>query len=206
MKKTILFLSLGLGLSTAAQAQYRGRGGNVSLGIKAGASLTNFVGADTKIGGTNAFDYRYGFNAGVFANIGFAKLFAFQPELLYSQKGAKLSNNSDAGIRLHYVDVPLAFHVNTDGFFFEAGPQVGFLVAAKSEAGSVSVDVKNNYKSVDFGYLAGLGYQLKHGLGVGLRYNGAFTNFRNSVTIGSVTVQPRQRNSAFQLYATSSFN
>jgi hypothetical protein len=206
MKKTILFLSLGLGLSTAAQAQYRGRGGNVSLGIKAGASLTNFVGADTKIGGTNAFDYRYGFNAGVFANIGFAKLFAFQPELLYSQKGAKLSNNSDAGIRLHYVDVPLAFHVNTDGFFFEAGPQVGFLVAAKSEAGSVSVDVKNNYKSVDFGYLAGLGYQLKHGLGVGLRYNGEFTNFPKSYTSGNVTVQPRQRNSAFQLYATYSFN
>ncbi|MDJ0365765.1 porin family protein [Hymenobacter sp. H14-R3] len=202
MKKTILLLTLGLGLSTAAQAQYRGRGGNVSLGVKAGASLTNFVGPDAG----NRFANRFGFNAGVFANIGFAKLFAFQPELLYSQKGAKYTNNSDAGIRLHYVDVPLAFHVNTDGFFFEAGPQVGFLVAAKAESGSVSVDVKNSYKSVDFGYLAGLGYQLKHGLGVGLRYNGAFTSFPNSSTVGNVTVQPRQRNSAFQLYATYSFN
>ncbi|GAB3636700.1 porin family protein [Hymenobacter arcticus] len=206
MQKTILFLALGLGLSTAAQAQYRGRGGNVSLGIKAGASLTSFVGADTKIGSNSVYDYRFGFNAGVFANIGFAKLFAFQPELLYSQKGAKLNNNSDIGVRMHYVDVPLAFHVNTDGFFFEAGPQVGFLVAAKSEIGSTSIDVKNSYKSVDFGYLAGLGYQLKHGLGVGLRYNGAFTNFPNSTTVGNVTVQPRQRNSAFQLYATYSFN
>jgi hypothetical protein len=206
MKKTILFLTLGLGLSTAAQAQYRGRGGNVSLGIKAGASLSSFVGADANTLGANAYEYRFGFNAGVFANIGFAKLFAFQPELLYSQKGAKLDNNSDIGIRMHYVDVPLAFHVNTDGFFFEAGPQVGFLVAAKSEVGSTSVDVKNSYKSVDFGYLAGLGYQLKHGLGIGLRYNGAFTNFPNSTTIGSVTVQPRRRNSAFQLYATYSFN
>ncbi|RZK31943.1 MAG: PorT family protein [Hymenobacter sp.] len=205
MKKTILFLTLGLGLSTAAQAQYRGRGGNVSLGIKAGASLTSFVGADANPLGAN-YDYRFGFNAGVFANIGFAKLFAFQPELLYSQKGAKLDNNSDIGIRLHYVDVPLAFHVNTDGFFFEAGPQVGFLVAAKSEIGSVSVDTKDSYKSVDFGYLAGLGYQLKHGLGVGLRYNGAFTNFPKSYTVGNVTQQQRQRNSAFQLYATYSFN
>lgn len=207
MQKTILFLALGLGFSTAAQAQYRGRGGNVSLGIKAGASLTSFVGADTRTAQIpSGYDYRFGFNAGVFANIGFAKLFAFQPELLYSQKGAKLKNNSDIGVRMHYVDVPLAFHVNTDGFFFEAGPQVGFLVAAKSEIGSTSVDVKNSYKSVDFGYLAGLGYQLKHGLGVGLRYNGAFTNFPNSTTVGSVTVQPRQRNSAFQLYATYSFN
>lgn len=206
MKKSILLLTLGLGLSMAAHAQYRGRGGNVSLGIKAGASLTSFVGADANPLGANTYDYRFGFNAGVFANIGFAKLFAFQPELLYSQKGAKLNNNSDRGIRMHYVDVPLAFHVNTDGFFFEAGPQVGFLVAAKSEAGSVSVDVKDGYKSVDFGYLAGLGYQLKHGLGVGLRYNGAFTNYPKSYTVGNVTVQQRARNSAFQLYATYSFN
>ncbi len=208
MKKiTFMLLALLAGGSTAAQAQYRGRGGNVSLGLKAGASLTDFVGADTKDGAGNSYyKNRFGFHAGIFANIGFARLFAFQPEIIYSQKGAKLASNSDAGYRLHYVDVPLAFHVNTDGFFFEAGPQVGFLVAARQEAGSVSVDVTNSYKTVDFGYLAGLGYQLKHGPGVGLRYNGAFTNFPNSATVGTTTVQPRVRNSAFQLYLTYSFN
>ena len=200
--KKILLLSLALGASTAAQAQYRGRGGNVSLGLKAGVSLTDFAGEDVK----NTYDSRFGFHAGIFANIGFARLFAFQPEVLYSQKGAKVHGNHDAGIRMHYVDVPLAFHVNTDGFFFEAGPQVGFLVASKSESGSVSIDNKAAYKSVDFGYLAGLGYQLKHGLGAGLRYNGEFTNFPTSSVSGSVTVQPRARNSAFQLYATYSFN
>jgi hypothetical protein len=204
MKKTIFLLALGLGVSTAAQAQYRGRGGNVSLGIKAGASLTNFVGADAKDGLGRNFENRFGFHAGVFANIGFAKLFAFQPEVLYSQKGMKVKD-VDSGVRMHYIDVPLAFHVNTDGFFFEAGPQVGFLVAAKSEAGNTSVDIKS-YKTVDFGYLAGLGYQLKHGLGVGLRYNGAFTNFPESANVGNVTLQNRARNSAFQLYATYSFN
>lgn len=203
MKKNVFLLTLALGLSTAAQAQYRGRGGNVSLGLKAGASLTDFAGEDAK----NSYDSRFGFHAGIFANIGFARLFAFQPELLYSQKGAKFSGNSDAGIRLHYIDVPLAFHVNTDGFFFEAGPQVGFLAAAKSQLGGVSMDVKNAYKSVDFGYLAGLGYQLKHGPGVGLRYNGAFTNFYKEVQLGSsTTFQQRTRNSAFQLYVTYSFN
>lgn len=203
MKKTTFMLfALLAGGSTVAQAQYRGRGGNVSLGLKAGASLTNFVGADA----TGGFDNRFGFHAGIFANIGFAKLFAFQPEILYSQKGAHFANNSDAGIRLHYLDVPLAFHVNTDGFFFEAGPQVGFLVAAKSEVGSASVDATNAFKAIDFGYLAGLGYQLKHGLGVGLRYNGAFTNVYKSTVSGPVTVQQRTRNSAFQLYATYSFN
>lgn len=201
MQKPILAFALLVGFAGTAQAQYRGRGGNVSLGIKAGASLTNFVGADA-----NGYKNRFGFNTGVFANIGLTRLVAFQPEVLYSQKGAKINGNNDLGVRMHYVDVPLAFHVNTDGFFFEAGPQVGFLVAAKSQAGSASTDITDGYKSVDFGYLAGLGYQLKHGLGIGLRYNGEFTNFPNSSVIGNTTVQPRARNSAFQLYATYSFN
>lgn len=102
--------------------------------------------------------------------------------------------------------MPLVFHVNTDGFFFEAGPQVGFLLAAKSEIGSTSIDAKQAFKSVDFGYLAGLGYQLKHGLGIGLRYNGAFTNAYKPTMLGPITFQQRTRNSAFQLYATYSFN
>jgi hypothetical protein len=204
MKKTILLLALGLGISTAAQAQYRGRGGNVSLGIKAGASLTDFVGVNAQDGFGNTYENRFGFHAGVFANIGFAKLFAFQPELIYSQKGAK-TQNIDERFRLHYVDVPLVFHFNTDGFFLEAGPQVGLLLAAKRQVGNTSVDI-DNYKTVDFGYVAGLGYQLKHGLGAGLRYNGAFTNFPQSTTSGNVTTQNRIRNSAFQLYATYSFN
>lgn len=203
MKKPILvLLALVLGFSTAAQAQRRGRGGsNVSLGLKAGASLTNLTGADAI-----ANDYRFGFHGGVFANIGLTPLFAFQPELLYSQKGGNYKNVTDASLRLHYIDVPLAFHVNTGGLFFEAGPQVGFLVSAKAQSGSVSTDVKNNYNTVDFGYLFGLGYQLKHGLGVGLRYNGAFTNVPQSVKIGPTTIQSRQRNGAFQLYLTYSVN
>jgi hypothetical protein len=203
MKKfTLVLFALVLGLSTVAQAQRRGRSSSaVSLGLKAGASLTNLTGPDAI-----ANDYRFGFHGGVFANIGLTSLFAFQPELLYSQKGGNYKNLNDNSLRLHYIDVPLAFHVNTGGLFFEAGPQVGFLITAKSQSGSVSTDVKNSYNTVDFGYLFGLGYQLKHGLGVGLRYNGGFTNVRQSLTVGSTTVQSRQRNGAFQLYLTYSVN
>lgn len=201
MRKTIYpLLALTLGLTSAAQAQYRGRGGNVSLGIKAGGSLTRFVGKDSQYS-----NHRFGFHAGVFANVGFAKLFAFQPELLYSQKGAA-TDVVDLAYRLAYLDVPLAFHLNTDGFFFEAGPQVGFLLTARQEEGNRSLDLKPGTNGVDFGYLAGLGYQLKHGLGFGLRYNGAFTNYPKSLAVGNVTIQNRARNSAFQLYATYSFN
>lgn len=206
MKKTILSLlaptlALTLGVSGVAQAQYRGRGGNVSLGIKAGGSLTNFVGPDAK-----RYDSRLRFHAGVFANLGLSKLIAFQPELLYSQKGAGLTDNKETNYRLHYVDVPLVFHVNTDGFFLEAGPQVGFLAASRFHIGNSSADNKFLYKRVDLGYVAGLGYQLKHGPGIGLRYNGEFSEFTKPFVTGSTASQPRIRNSGIQLYATYSFN
>jgi hypothetical protein len=197
MKKTIYTLMLMAGLAGTARAQ---RSGDVSLGLKAGASYASFVGKDA-----GNRDGLFGFQAGVFANIGITRMFAFQPELLYSQKGSKVADVTDFSTRLNYLDVPLSFHVNADGLFFEAGPQVGFLLSAKSEAGNTSVDVKSATNSVDFGYLAGLGYQRKTGPGIGLRYNGSFNNIPKSVSVGGVTVQNRIRNSVFQLYLTYSF-
>lgn len=201
MKKITLTLALALGLIGAAQAQRS----NVSLGLKAGASLAGLVGADVP----SSYNGLFGFQAGVFANIGLTNMVAFQPELLYSQKGTEISltgSSDKARLRLHYVDVPLAFHVNANGLFFEAGPQVGFLVGAQSKIGSASTNVKDSYNSVDFGYLAGLGYQRKTGLGVGLRYNGGFTNTSKAVDFGSTTYQARARNSVFQLYLSYSLN
>ena len=195
MKKTLFTLALLAGLTGAAQAQRS----NVSLGIKAGPSYSSFIGAQA----TN-YESVFGFHAGVFANIGLTDLFAFQPEIIYSQKGAKVPN-IDLTTRLNYVDIPLLFHVNADGLFFEAGPQLGILVAAKDKLGSVSVDRKAFYTTLDFGYLAGLGYQRKSGPGIGIRYNGGFTNVEKSRTVGNVTVQNNIRNSAFQLYLTYSF-
>ncbi|RZK22140.1 MAG: PorT family protein [Hymenobacter sp.] len=199
-KASFILLVAATSWCTEAQAQRQSHGSpNVSLGLKAGASLTSYTGADAGLA-----SYRFGFHAGLFANIGLTSLFAFQPELLYSQKGFNFTNNNDAALRFHYVDVPLAFHVNAGGLFFEAGPQVGFLVAAKSQLGSASTDVKNSFNTVDFGYLFGLGYQVKQGLGLGLRYNGGFTNVPKSLTVGNTTLQSRQRNSAFQVYLTYS--
>ncbi|WP_019948427.1 porin family protein [Hymenobacter aerophilus] len=194
MKKLVLSALLLAGLSGTAVAQR-----NVSLGLKGGVSLANFAGKDAE-----AYKNIVGFQAGGFANIGFTRLFAFQPEILFSRKGAKL-DSPDLTTRLDYVDVPLAFHVNTGGLFFEAGPQVGFLVSAKTKLGSISTDVKDGFNAVDFGYLFGLGYQRKSGPGIGLRYNGGFGNVGESVKVGNTTAQLRQRNSVFQLYATFSF-
>ena len=196
MKRIFLPLLLLLGLAGTARAQR-----NVSLGLKVGGTLSSFVGEQA-----TSYKSIFGFHAGGFANIGITKLFAFQPEILYSQKGAEFNNLINFTTHVNYLDVPLAFHVNADGLFFEAGPQVGFVLAAHDKISNVAVDTKSGYNSVDFGYLFGLGYQRKSGPGIGLRYNGGFTNIGKAVTVGNVTTQNNIRNSAFQLYLTYSFS
>ncbi|SHL23842.1 porin family protein [Hymenobacter psychrotolerans] len=192
MKKLILSLAL-VGFSTlGAQAQ------SARLGLKAGGSLTTFTGD-----AADGEDQKFGFHAGLFANLGINSTFSIQPELLYSQKGSKESfGNTDVVNRFSYIDVPVLLHINARGLFFEVGPQVGFLVAAKTELGNLSQDIKNDFNTVDFGYVAGLGYQLSNGPGIGLRYNGGFTKLPKAVPVGNTTYQADLRNSAIQLYVT----
>ncbi|RZK28267.1 MAG: PorT family protein, partial [Hymenobacter sp.] len=123
MKKSILLLAVVLfGASLGAQAQHRGRGRgprkkfNTSLGLKGGVAFSSFVGDDA-----GRPDYLTGLQGGLFANFSLSQLVAFQPEVLYSRKGYEF-NRTDQRLKLDYIDVPLAFHVNTDGFFFELGP------------------------------------------------------------------------------------
>ena len=205
MQKVLLSLGLLVSISFAAQAQ------SATFGIKAGASLTNFTGSNTS-DAKNIF----GFNGGLVANFAINDAFSIQPEVLYSMKGAKAEQSTSFGgvtysdkltSRLHYIDVPVLARVNAGGLFFELGPQIGFLVAAKQKeeisggtgAGTYDNDVKDQLKTVDFGYAAGLGYQLSNGPGIGLRYNGGFSDVNKNS--GSTAL----RNSAFQLYVSFMF-
>jgi hypothetical protein len=204
MQKVLLSLGLLAGVSFAAQAQ------SIKYGVKAGASLTSFTGD-----GTGDLKNVFGFHGGLVANFAVNDAFSIQPELLYSMKGAKREDNAILGgtsysykstARLHYIDVPVLARVNAEGLFFELGPQVGFLVAAKQKdeasgavGGNSTTDIKDEFSSVDFGYAAGLGYQISNGPGIGLRYNGGFTNLDKDSNSSKV------RNSAFQLYLTYMF-
>ena len=203
MKKPLLLLALAVGLASTAHAQ------SIKYGVKAGASLTNLTG-----GGSDETDYKVGFHAGLVANFAVNDIFSIQPELLYSQKGAKaqddvlssggLPANSSIKAKFNYIDIPVLAHINAGGLFFELGPQIGFLAAAHSvlEANgqSFSMDVKDQVTSVDFGYAGGLGYQLPAGPGIGLRYNGGFTNL-----VKDGGANDKAHNSAFQLYLTYMF-
>lgn len=189
MKKVILSLAILAGVTGAAQAQ------SVRFGIKGGVGLASVTGSS--VSNTNKKNLVVG-QAGLMADFGFTDLLSFHPELLFSQKGIRYENGSlYAQNRLSYLDLPLLLRVNADGLFFEAGPQVGFLLAEKDENNlfgtAVTSTSTNGTRKVDVGYIAGVGYQLPSGLELGVRYNGGIADIQDPS--GSSKI----RNSVFQL-------
>ena len=167
------YLSLALAaalLTTAASAQ------SVNVGIKGGLNVFNLESSPD----ANAKS-RTNFNAGLLGHIHLAPQFGLQPEIVYSGQGAK-ANSGNGVTKLGYINVPVNLQYMFDnGFRLQAGPQVGFLVNAKSEAGSVEVDIKNQLKTVDFGITAGMSYvHPPSGFGVDARYNLGLTDITES--------------------------
>ncbi|MGX5817311.1 porin family protein [Chitinophaga lutea] len=166
MKRFILLLSLFLTGAVAASAQ------QVSFGVKGGLNIAKLTNADrTKT--------RAGVYAGAFANIALTEEWAIQPELLYSGQGRKVDPPiiDDYTEALNYINLPVMvqYHIVPE-FHLEAGPQIGFLVAAKAKGDGNSLDIKDNYKGVDFGLGFGLGYTFDMGIGINARYNFGLTN------------------------------
>ena len=199
MKKTFLALSTLTLFAGTAHAQLHSHSDSF-VGVKVGGSAATFIGDQAKY-----LRFAYGFNAGVFANLALNRPFSLQPELLFSMKGVQAQAGvSDVYVWLNYVDIPVALRATANaGFYAEAGPQVGFLITARTDATGEKVNVKDAYRAVDLGYLLGVGYQPpKGGLGVGGRYNGSFLSVFKAPEDGTDAAD--LRNSVFQVYLTYS--
>lgn len=140
------------------------------FGIKGGLNLTTFAG-----GNYNDAKSLVGFQVGGFAEIKIIERLAIQPEVLFSTQGAKFDGGFDGDFdaKLNYINIPvLAKFYITKQFTVEAGPQIGFLVSAKQDGD----DAKDFYKSTDFGFNFGAGYNFTDNLSVGLRYTVGLSN------------------------------
>jgi hypothetical protein len=161
----------------------------VEFGAKAGinlAKLTDFEEANPS--------NRVGFLGGVFAEIKLTEKFSIQPEILYSEEGVKgrlndleigvINSSIDANftLKLSYVRIPvLAKFYASEAFYFEAGPQIGFLTSSKMKIKTnfnsieATQDV-NIFKSVDYNMAVGLGYNFTKKIFLTGRYNFGLTN------------------------------
>lgn len=113
---------------------------------------------------------KIGVNFGVLGHTHLNELFALQPEIIYSQKGAK---SGDTSLKLDYINVPvLVQYMFDNGFRMQAGPQLGFMMNAEAINNNSTVNLEENYKSVDLGLSIGGSYlSSTSGFGIDARYN-----------------------------------
>lgn len=167
---------------------------DVKYGVKGGLNVSNFS------GDTDGMDLkaRFGFNVGGFVEVKLSEKISLQPELLYSTQGAKFANvggdvdgvfyTGDVKMNLGYINIPVMFkYYGTQKFYVEVGPQIGFLVSAKSKTKldgfnrTNELDIKDYFKSIDFGVNFGAGYDFTENLSVAARYNLGLANIGKTV-------------------------
>jgi outer membrane immunogenic protein len=145
MKKLILGMAVAAGSMAFAQTTtgMSSSASPVQFGIKAGMNVASL----SKDAGLEDQKSKIGFNAGVFANIPLASSFSVQPEVLYSQYGAKIESIDEStfggvttrnvqsfSTHFDYITVPVMFQYKfVPNFYVEAGPEFGFLVSAKDK-------------------------------------------------------------------------
>jgi len=150
---------------------------HVNFGIKGGLNLYTINSDDN-----TDFNTKAGFHAGVIGHIHLARQFAVQPEILYSAQGAKYTSEGvETKVNLGYINVPVMVqYMFNNGFRLQAGPQVVFLVHAKTETNDVSADIKSNLNNIDFALGAGVGYvNPRSGFGIDARYNLGLSNIND---------------------------
>lgn len=159
MKKAVFLILISFSLATA-QAQMSG------IGVKAGLNLSSITDRDMKPG----------YNVGFLAHLRMGTSWALQPEVVYSNQGAKytLSGGEKHNLNLNYINVPLLFQYNaTPSLRLQTGPQVGFLTSVHDKVGSTDTNFfnKNDFKDTDFSWSLGASYVGAGGIGVDARYN-----------------------------------
>ena len=178
MKLTIGLTAALLVCATTAQAQ------GFSLGVKAGFNLADISIKDP--GDTFEPNNRTGFVGGVFIIVPTGALFAFQPEVLVSQQGAKFSELGNSGtIKLDYLQVPLLARIkpSQSPVGIIVGPSLGYRIHAKLSAEGLEEDedVSEQVKKTDFGFVAGVAFDAGH-LVIDARYIWGLTNINNDST------------------------
>jgi len=140
--------------------------GLTGKGLKAGLNIANLRGDDME-----DWDSKMGFSAGGFITYSINDMFAIQPEVLFTMKGAKyeeeiLGETLKATTSLNYLEIPVLAKLSmpTQGSVkpnLFVGPSLAILLSAKGKveyAGeSEEVDIKDDTKSIDLGLVFGGG-------------------------------------------------
>jgi len=162
----------------------------VTGGFKIGVNFADLDESDDEADGDDNLDKRTGLAVGGFVDVPIAPGFSFQPEFLYSQKGAKFEDfdGEDVTIKYDVIQIPLLAKFNfgandapVQGFVV-AGPGLAFRTKAEIDydvTNELDEDIEDETESFEFSGIVGAG--VKFGMAsVEIRYDHGFTNL-NSV-------------------------
>lgn len=183
MKTKGFILAIAMVITTISTVV--GQNQNIEWGIKAGPNYSTT---------TSELDseYIFGYHAGFVAELKIAPKFSIQPELFYSLEGGRTSFDFsfeemsiayEEKAKLGYLNLPIMMkYFVTPGLSIQAGPQVGYLLSAKSnyeiatnflgfpinESGTE--DIKGDLKKISLGLNFGLGYEFQNNIFLQARY------------------------------------
>jgi hypothetical protein len=145
-------------------------------GLKAGLNvsdvvITNYINADAE----SDYQMKTGVHGGFYGDVNITEKISLAAELMYSNKGVKAADR----INLHYINIPLLtlYHI-TDKFLAELGPELGYLLMARSRHGNVGNTWNNK---LDVGLDAGIRIIISDKLMSGLRYYAGFSSVIDSI-------------------------
>ncbi|HMR93365.1 MAG TPA: outer membrane beta-barrel protein [Chitinophagaceae bacterium] len=113
--------------------------------------------------------YRPGFYAGAYARSAISAVFSIQAELNYAAEGAgtrgTAGSNEKGHIIINQLQLPVLLQLNTPGgFYFEAGPQLNYLLSFRETWQGETADRRDQNKKTEFRIPAGIGYHFNRGL------------------------------------------
>lgn len=172
-------LAFAVGAKAQEQQTSMEPGLKPKFGIKGGLNLTSLY-----VNDVSKEHMKAGFNAGVYAKLPVTRGFSIQPEVLYSQKGAKenydnfLQGSGEYRFNLGYIEVPVLAMINLgSNFNIHAGPYAAYLVSANVKNVNGNGDIegatelnKDNFNRWDFGLAGGVGFDVEN-FTIGARYN-----------------------------------
>ena len=198
MKRIIITL-LAVVLVSAVAGNLSAQG--LSFGIKGGINMAKYTGSDA---GSN--DMKMGGVGGAFACVDLVAL-KIQPELLFSQKGAKGSETLFGTAytvtnTANYVEIPMLLKYSFGAVIVPSiyvGPSFGILMSAttKVEGGgiSASADSKDAFNSTDLGLVVGAEVKTPMKLSVEARYEMGLSKVSKEL----LGVQPNVKNSTISV-------
>jgi hypothetical protein len=140
---------------------------NVNSQIKIGAKAGfNFSKTAEDIEG---METKTGIQLGAILNFGIVPMVSVQPELLYSQKGLKVTAGGyTTETTMNYLEIPLSLKVSPPviPIYVLGGPYVGYWLSGTTESdpslstdGDIDFDANEDLNRLDYGLNVGLGFK-----------------------------------------------